>query len=204
MEIVHQMQMHALRRHITLSRYIVGLFVVGVVSLYFVNFIFHYGLSLSDSTDAWGQFGDYVGGLLNPVVAFFAFYWLTASVMIQKEELAQTKSALRDAANAQNAQARHAERTAIINALAATLQSLDSDISNFRNDIELISAQVHSRGDALLPSGTQVNRPDAIQAIYRLNDQLEAAVKQRAAIRVDIKKEIGIHDGAKAVGPTPV
>lgn len=46
--------------------------------------------------EPWGQFGDFIGGILNPLVALFALYWLTRSIGIQREELAATKQELAD------------------------------------------------------------------------------------------------------------
>lgn len=43
---------------------------------------------------AWGSFGDFVGGLLNPIVAFLALFWLTRSIQIQRSELRETRLAL--------------------------------------------------------------------------------------------------------------
>lgn len=42
----------------------------------------------------WGTFGDFVGGLLNPIVAFLALFWLTRSIQIQRTELRETRLAL--------------------------------------------------------------------------------------------------------------
>ncbi|OZI44718.1 hypothetical protein CEK29_08420 [Bordetella genomosp. 5] len=43
---------------------------------------------------AWGAFGDFFGGLLNPVVAFLALFWLTRSIQIQRTELRETRRAM--------------------------------------------------------------------------------------------------------------
>lgn len=72
-----------------------------LVGGYFVYFSWLMNLPLAENADKWGAFGDYFGGLMNPVVAFAAFYWLTRSVKLQKEELAKTELALREAATAQ-------------------------------------------------------------------------------------------------------
>jgi hypothetical protein len=48
----------------------------------------------SDDLSSWGQFGDYIGGLLNPLVATFALVALVISVRIQKTELTETRTAL--------------------------------------------------------------------------------------------------------------
>lgn len=50
------------------------------------------GWSIDPAT--WGQFGDYVGGLLNPLVATLALVAIVISIRIQKTELKETRSAL--------------------------------------------------------------------------------------------------------------
>ena len=61
--------------------------------------------SLSTSPSTWGAFGDFVGGILNPLVALSALFMLITSVRIQKKELAETRDALIQAAEAQRDQA---------------------------------------------------------------------------------------------------
>lgn len=72
-----------------------------LVSAYLIYFGMVLGQMPAEDAEKWGQFGDFVGGLLNPIVAFAAFYWLTQSVKIQKLELYETKKALQDATVAQ-------------------------------------------------------------------------------------------------------
>ena len=50
---------------------------------YYLNF----GLNgtLSQKTEVWGQFGDYVGGVVNPILSFFTIYLLIQSLGLQKE-----------------------------------------------------------------------------------------------------------------------
>lgn len=54
---------------------VIFLIVLGVVGFYFA--VFHNGLS--EKNEVWGTFGDYVGGILNPVIAAFAFYLIAKS-----------------------------------------------------------------------------------------------------------------------------
>jgi hypothetical protein len=42
---------------------------------------------LTASHDAWGQFGDYIGGVLNPVLAFLSFAALLLALILQGKEL---------------------------------------------------------------------------------------------------------------------
>ena len=60
----------------------------------------------------WGTFGDFIGGILNPIFALFAFYWLTYSVRLQIKELKDTRTELQKAANAQVETAQHQENIA--------------------------------------------------------------------------------------------
>jgi Putative phage abortive infection protein len=49
---------------------------------------------LSGEQETWGQFGDYVGGLLNPLISLLALLYLTMTYALQKRELAATKEAI--------------------------------------------------------------------------------------------------------------
>jgi len=64
-------------------------------------------ISISESLEKWGTFGDFFGGILNPIFALFAFYWLTYSVRLQIKELKDTREELKKAAAAQVESARH-------------------------------------------------------------------------------------------------
>lgn len=106
---------------------------------YFVYFSWLMNLPLAENADKWGAFGDYFGGLMNPVVAFAAFYWLTRSVKLQKEELAETRHELKEAASAQKAlvangsvQVQLAALTALANAASNEMSVASADIASFR------------------------------------------------------------------------
>ncbi|WP_288400161.1 putative phage abortive infection protein [uncultured Acinetobacter sp.] len=68
-------------------------------------------LTAVDSGD-WGTFGDFIGGILNPIFALFAFYWLTYSVRLQIKELKDTRTELKKAADAQVEATKHQENIA--------------------------------------------------------------------------------------------
>jgi hypothetical protein len=59
--------------------------------LYWMNFSVN---GQSADPASWGQFGDYIGGLLNPLVATLALIALVISIQIQKKELSETRAAL--------------------------------------------------------------------------------------------------------------
>ncbi|MFY7005183.1 hypothetical protein [Acinetobacter pittii] len=82
-----------------------------VVLIIFVVFFFYLimmkRLNLPTEVESWGTVGDFFGGILNPIFALFAFYWLTYSVRLQIKELKETREELKKAATAQEESARH-------------------------------------------------------------------------------------------------
>lgn len=72
-----------------------------VVSLYAWNFHAH---TISLDPTRWGVFGDFFGGVLNPVVATAALVALLYGVYLQRTELVETKLALRSQAETMEAQ----------------------------------------------------------------------------------------------------
>ena len=67
---------------------------------------FRNNLHLEWATDPadWGSFGDYIGGILNPFIALFAFYWLISSIKTQVKELTDSREQFEDVSNKQQKQ----------------------------------------------------------------------------------------------------
>lgn len=76
-----------------------------VPGIYLVWFYFFNQQIISTDSSNWGAFGDFFGGVLNPLIALLAFYWLTQSVLIQKTELSETQKVLKETEKAQKEQA---------------------------------------------------------------------------------------------------
>ncbi|MFC3359026.1 hypothetical protein ACFSKY_13560 [Azotobacter chroococcum] len=138
------------------------------------------------STDAglWGTFGDFVGGLINPLIAYFAFYWLTQSVLIQKTELSETKDALIAAQLAQQEQASTALKAAALQSLSIRLNAINQEISFEQDILKFIISEAQRNGQqytVMLPDGNQEKPLKAIPEIQnRLN---ELARKQNELIK---------------------
>jgi len=104
--------------------------VLVVLGFYIVNF--HSGLSKEN--DVWGTFGDYVGGILNPVIAAFAFYLIAETYKLQKGaynlqkiELSETRKLLEVSVNAQRDQIKLASLTALLNSSLTRIGLLESE-----------------------------------------------------------------------------
>lgn len=115
---------------INTKRFLIGLCLVAVVILGFYFGNFHGGLSTENGV--WGTFGDYVGGILNPLIASFAFYLIAETYKLQKEaynlqktELEETRKLLEISTKAQEAQVNLAALTAQHNLNLTRISALE-------------------------------------------------------------------------------
>lgn len=65
-----------------------------------------FGNTLSDQHELWGQFGDYVGGVLGPILALLALVALLITLHIQSREMEISSRQLRHSAKALSEQSR--------------------------------------------------------------------------------------------------
>jgi hypothetical protein len=82
-----------------------------VFGSYFLNF----NDRLSSDNQVWGTFGDYIGGILNPIIAAFAFYLIAKTYELQKRELVETRNLLEISTKAQKQQIQLAALTSLLN-----------------------------------------------------------------------------------------
>ncbi|OAD85820.1 hypothetical protein ATN89_03780 [Comamonas thiooxydans] len=117
-----------------------------LLAVYAVSF----GIKGTSSQETWGQFGDFIGGVMNPLVAFAAFYWLTQSVKLQKQELKETRAELRASALAQQEQVENGRKSIRLAALTALTNATESKIQTLRVNIrETESKMQFVRGGGL-------------------------------------------------------
>lgn len=121
---------------------------VGVPALATIGaYAIQFGSSpISAKPEAWGQFGDYIGGTLNPSIAFGAFIWLALSVQLQKKELAETRAALEASQESQAAHAETAARAAVIQTFTVQLSSIAGELAHDRRRLETLMALAQERG----------------------------------------------------------
>lgn len=91
--------------------------------------------------EANGQIGDFVGGLLNPVIALLALYWLKSGVEMQRVELTAAKESLTAAAKAQSQQVIAAEAALQLDALTALINAGNSRIDAINREIKNLHEQ---------------------------------------------------------------
>ena len=56
----------------------------------------HFGWALSDEQEKWGQFGDFMGGFVNPVIALAGFVGVLYTVNLQRQEIHDQRRQLVD------------------------------------------------------------------------------------------------------------
>lgn len=66
---------------------IAGLILIGA----YLRYYFSFPGELSTQQGDWGVFGDYVGGVLNPLLAFLALFALLYTIVLQVEELQEMR-----------------------------------------------------------------------------------------------------------------
>lgn len=129
-----------------------------IVGCYFFNFNSHIlqneswwkvFQNLSADTGNWGTFGDYVGGILNPVIAAFAFYLIaetyklqTKAYDLQKTELEETRKLLKVSTDAQNDQVKLAALTALLNSNFTRISSLTSEKTELFKQQDIVESNI--------------------------------------------------------------
>ena len=94
----------AARREISLKRLLIAAFIVGLVllTLAFGLYVYSFGTGLANKKEEWGQFGDYLGGVVNPLFGFLTLLSVVYTLHLQRELLqdskAQAISAMKDSA----------------------------------------------------------------------------------------------------------
>lgn len=64
---------------------VAGVAIATVFGSYAFNFYFKLKYNISNDPAIWGQFGDYIGGILNPLLSFVSIFLLIKSLDIQSE-----------------------------------------------------------------------------------------------------------------------
>lgn len=80
------------------NRYIsIAAGLIALVSMLYVgNFYFRLGYVISDSPEAWGQLGDYAGGVLNPLLSFISIVLLIKSLALQNDANSDLRDEIRN------------------------------------------------------------------------------------------------------------
>jgi len=120
------------------NRYIsiaAGLIVL-VSLLYLGNFYFRLGYVVSDSPEAWGQLGDYVGGVLNPLLSFISIVLLIKSLTLQNDANSDLRDEIRNTRKTERLRSFEAQLFHMIESQRSLFDSLRLEISSNGENIE--------------------------------------------------------------------
>lgn len=111
-------------------------FASGAVLAYAVTF---QQLPATENPGAWGTFGDFLGGLLNPLVSTLTLFVAVSVWRLQKVELEQTKQALEEQAKTAEQQRQEQRFFDLLNVYQRTVESIShSRIENCGGNSEII------------------------------------------------------------------
>jgi len=149
------------------SRLIALSLILIVLGVYFFWFFIFLGKPFSENTIEWSHFGDYVGGLLGPLFALLAFYWLTNSVLIQKEEMEATRNVMGVANSLSSKQCVLIRKQNGLQAINMEVTSINLELESEYNYRDLILSQmkIGSKNEGRLYNreGKAVNGIEEIQ-----------------------------------------
>jgi Putative phage abortive infection protein len=100
---------------------VIGVLAILLIAIYAKIFA---DLPATESPGAWGSFGDYIGGLLNPVVAFCTLLVAISVWQQQTHELRVTQNALKDQATTAEKQRQEQRFFDLLNLYLRTLDSI--------------------------------------------------------------------------------
>lgn len=147
-------------------------------------YVLTFGINLSQKQETWGQFGDFLGGVLNPIFSFMALIGLLITIALQVRQLRISAHELRsaeaalssqsDATKAQNFEASFFQllrmHNDVINAI--DLQSEDGRITKGRDCFKVFVNRLEK--DLRMDGGSQKYEVFATQyEIFYINHEHE-------------------------------
>ena len=138
------------------------MFASGAVLAYAVTF---QQLPATENPGAWGTFGDFLGGLLNPLVSTLTLFVAVSVWRLQKVEMEQTKQALQEQAKTAEQQRQEQRFFDLLNVYQRTVESISyTRTGNYQENTE-----------TLISSGKQAVKLWLDQAMNPRNLRLQMA-----------------------------
>jgi len=93
-ERVHAIREERQTRNLITSALYAFIFVGVAALIAAITYVSNFGRSLSNDRDDWGVFGDFLGGVLNPIVGIATIYLVLTNLIVQRKELKKSTEAL--------------------------------------------------------------------------------------------------------------
>lgn len=181
-------QLTGLDRKIRTAHIIVLGLILLIVAAYAVWFGIINSQKLSNQPGSWAQFGAFAGGILSPLVAYAAFYWLTKAVRLQKEELSFTRQVLESTSESQSRHAAHALTSVRVTALSALINSIMGEVQIQRLQLQLIVDQMESDPNrARMIDGRVLRGRELQDYLNKINSRIERRMSERYKYEEELK-----------------
>lgn len=169
------------------------LFILFLLSMilfcYWLWFSYFNSNVLSSASEAWGQFGDFVGGIFNPLVAYSALYWLTRSIRLQREELLEARKSLQETSESQAKQVKYAQVHVRVAVLTALIDSNAIEIQTKRMCLQFIFDQdsMRERNEGRLIDGSYKIGAEMDDHIRGANEYISRKIIENDEMRRELK-----------------
>lgn len=173
------MNVDNLERRVRQSKLFVTAVTIIVPLTYILWFWFANNDSISNDSEKWGQLGDFIGGIANPIIAYFAFYWLATSVLIQKTELVETRKSLEASQRAQEEQAKTVLISTKLQYLNINLETLNSQINAESSYVNQLTQQSQIHGSMYTITTRSGDQRKLNEVLPELNRQISTLSKRR-------------------------
>jgi hypothetical protein len=110
-------------------------FAVALVTIPVVAYVIMFGISWSSSQEVWGQFGDFFGGVLNPLYAMLAFFAVLWNIRLQSVQLLAAQIAQQESAASTQAQLDAIRSREARDELLAVMRALDGAIDSLYREV---------------------------------------------------------------------
>lgn len=115
---------------------------LGIFALLLVTYRINFDGGLSNSREVWGQFGDFLGGTLNPILGFATVIILVLTLKTQRKELKESRKAIKDNNTLIKSQLETIRSQALENTFFRLLEDFEKDPSVLKAKAEPSSLHV--------------------------------------------------------------
>jgi uncharacterized membrane protein len=166
--------------------FIAGILIIIVLALYFWNFGFY---GFSNSQGDWGTFGDFIGGTLNPLLAFLSLIALLTTIKIQSQELKETRKEIKDSSTALQEQSKSIKIQIFENTFFNMIDVYSSIVSNlYLKEFKIAKSTFGKVTVKFLDNFIEINKNEATkerECIAQLLNILEAYLKLKLFVSYD-------------------
>lgn len=118
------------KKRLDTTLWLVPVVAIGYMVVLLIAYVWKFDGAFSDEQSTWGQFGDFLGGALNPVLAFLTLVLLLLTIRLQREELELSRKEMERSASALEEQSKSFARQNFENMLFGVTEQFQSFVQS--------------------------------------------------------------------------